>query len=150
MEKLYYKDGKVGINVYKIREDFPNTSLSSELTEELIISLGYIPVETQIRPEETETHYPVKYDRVEGDKYIRGWRMDPKPPEVIARQNERALEELERAEIKADTLVQQFISKTPAQINAYINSQVTDLASAKDMLKIFGKILLIVARREYK
>jgi len=150
MEKLYFKDGKENIPVYIIRDEFPSMSLPAELDDEFVLSLGYVPQEDVPRLAETETQYVVPDKKVIDGKYVRGWKFVDKAPEVIARQNERALEVLERAEIKADTLVQEFISKTPTQINAYINSQVTDLASAKDMLKLFGKILLIVARREYK
>lgn len=52
--------------------------------------------------------------------------------------------------IKGDTLVQSFIAMTPAQVNSYIDTQVTDLASAKTVLKFFGRMVLILARREYR
>lgn len=40
-----------------------------------------------------------------------------------------------------------FKNKTTAQIGAYIDSQVTDLASAKGVLKKMAKVIVMLARR---
>lgn len=50
------------------------------------------------------------------------------------------------AATKADTVLQALGSKTPAQIDAYIDAQVTDLASARKVLKMLCKVVSILVR----
>lgn len=56
----------------------------------------------------------------------------------------------DKAAIKLEAQVQSFINMTPAQVNNYIDTNVTDLASAKTVLKFYGRMLLLLARKEYK
>jgi pantothenate synthetase len=51
---------------------------------------------------------------------------------------------------KADAFVQNFINSTPTQVVDYIDANVTDLASAKNVLKKMSLMLLLLARKEYK
>jgi hypothetical protein len=51
---------------------------------------------------------------------------------------------------KADAFVQNFINSTPTQVMDYIDVNVTDLASAKTVLKKMALMLLLLARKEYK
>lgn len=54
-----------------------------------------------------------------------------------------------RLAAKADAFVDNFIHSTPAQVTAYIDTNVTDLASAKNVLKKMSLMLLLLARKEY-
>ncbi len=47
----------------------------------------------------------------------------------------------------SDTLIQALQTKTPAQVATWIDVNVTDLASAKTVLKALAKIIVIVVRR---
>jgi hypothetical protein len=55
-----------------------------------------------------------------------------------------------RSSVKADAFVQQFMAMTPAQVATYVDAQVTDLASARLMLKRMALMLLLLARHEYR
>lgn len=55
-----------------------------------------------------------------------------------------------KASAKADAFVAQFVEMTPAEVAAYVDSNLTDLASAKALIKKMALILLLLARREYK
>jgi hypothetical protein len=39
---------------------------------------------------------------------------------------------------------------TPAQVEAYVQTNVTNLATAKDVIAKMGIMLLLLARREFK
>lgn len=66
-------------------------------------------------------------------------------------QAERAVEdESVRLVAKADAFVQQFIEMTPAEVDTWITSNVTDLASARNLLKKISIMLLLLARREFR
>ena len=58
-----------------------------------------------------------------------------------------AKEAADQADIKADALLAHIATMTTAQAAAYIDNQVTTLASAKNVLKAFAKIIVIMARK---
>lgn len=59
---------------------------------------------------------------------------------------ERALRLANRAAAKADALVAELASRTPAEIDAYIVANVTDLASAKLVLRALAQVVGVLAR----
>lgn len=54
-----------------------------------------------------------------------------------------------RDAVRADAFVRQFVAMTPAQVAAYVDANVSDLASARRLLKRMALMLLLLARREY-
>jgi hypothetical protein len=52
-----------------------------------------------------------------------------------------------KASAKADTVVQFLRNHTPAEVEAYVQANVTDLASARQMLKKFAVVLCVLARQ---
>jgi hypothetical protein len=60
--------------------------------------------------------------------------------------------EIETAKItaKADAFVQTFIAMTPAQVSTYVDVNVTDLASARLLLKRLSIMMLFLAKQAYK
>ena len=55
-----------------------------------------------------------------------------------------------RNDIKVDPFVQTFINMTAAEVTSYINTTVTDLASAKNVLQKLALMLLYIAKKEYR
>jgi hypothetical protein len=55
-----------------------------------------------------------------------------------------------RSTVKSDAFVRQFMEMTPAQVATYVDAQVTDLASARLLLKRMAVMLLLLARHEYR
>lgn len=49
---------------------------------------------------------------------------------------------------KADTVIQYLRDHTPAECEAYVQAQVTDLASARALLKKVAVVLCVLAKRE--
>lgn len=54
-----------------------------------------------------------------------------------------------KSQARADAFVQQFTAMTPAQVDAYIDANVTTVAGARALLKKMALMLLLIARREY-
>ena len=146
---LYFKNNAI-YNIHALRDQFPNLSLPMGMDEDFIRNLGFKPVRIDERPANTSLQYAVIWEREEETEYVKGWKLVDKPQEVIAVQEENARLELERGELKADNLIQNFISKTPTEVNSYINDNVTDLQSAKAVIKMLARIVLVIARREYR
>jgi hypothetical protein len=54
------------------------------------------------------------------------------------------------ATVKADNQLINFVQMTPVEINTWITTNVTDLPSARNALKILAKIVLVVARKSLR
>jgi hypothetical protein len=59
-------------------------------------------------------------------------------------------EDQAKAAAKADAFVQQFVEMTPAQVAAWFDANVTDLASARLAMKRMAIMLLLLAKREFR
>ena len=60
----------------------------------------------------------------------------------------KASQELkDKAALKSDTVFQTLQSKTPQEAADYVDANVTDLASAKQMLKVFAKVIVVLAKK---
>jgi hypothetical protein len=86
-----------------------------------------------------------------------GWYTDgvtysanPITPEDIAEKAQRDQDAADLAATRADALITALITRTPAQIDAYIEANVTSLASARDVLKLLAKCVAIVARAQLR
>lgn len=55
-----------------------------------------------------------------------------------------------KADTKADAFVQQFVEMTPAQVIAYVNSNVANLADAKQLLTKMALMMLAIVKEQYK
>lgn len=59
-------------------------------------------------------------------------------------------DEIDAATIKADANVKALILARPAGIETYIDNNVTDLASAKETLKILAKAISAIGKRQFR
>jgi len=69
--------------------------------------------------------------------------------EIAFRQSQKDDADVKIA-VKADAFVGNFIAMTPAEVASYVEGEVTNLASAKLLLKRMAVMLLLLARREFK
>ena len=70
--------------------------------------------------------------------------------EEIAAQAEWDAQNAIRVELKADGAIQALRTRTPAQVDAWIDANVVDLASARAVLKILARILALLARQNIR
>jgi hypothetical protein len=66
-------------------------------------------------------------------------RRDLKAPPAIASEHKA----------RRDTLVQEALTKTPAEVDAWIDSQATTLAGVRMVLKLLARIVLALARKQW-
>lgn len=59
-------------------------------------------------------------------------------------------EEVAAGQVKAAAALKNFIKLGPSGIETYINTNVTDMASAKQVLILLAKIVWVVARNQFK
>lgn len=71
---------------------------------------------------------------------------DPVDPIYAAYDAQSASDATSRAAVKADATVAMLASKTPAQIDAYVVANVTDLASAKLLLRALAQVCGVLAK----
>jgi hypothetical protein len=139
------------VTLSSLRTVYPNVSFPKIPSEEALAEYDIYPLQETFPIYDSATQVAAEGTPVlDAGVWKQSWTIRTKTTEELEVEAKQLQEEQDRIAIKTDGLVQAFIDRTPAQINTYINSQVTDLASAREMLKLFGRILLIVARREYK
>jgi hypothetical protein len=71
---------------------------------------------------------------------------DPTPAELAA-QAELAEQAAIKASLRSDAAVRALASRSPAQVDAWIDANVTTLAEARSVLKILARILALLARQ---
>lgn len=74
----------------------------------------------------------------------------PKTPDEIAKEALSAEDAQAKAYAKAAPVIQYLATHTPAECEAYVAANVTDLASAKNLLGKFAIALCVLARREFR
>jgi len=72
------------------------------------------------------------------------------PAEELAKEAQRVVDITAIADAKLDAVIQYLVTHTPDECAQYVESNVTDLASAKAFLKIVAKALSVLARRELR
>lgn len=85
----------------------------------------------------------------------RGWITEPyrTPAEQAAydaKMQELAEDLADAAAMRTDPTIRQLITARPQGIDNYIDNNVTDLASAKDVLKILAKAVSAIGKRQFR
>jgi hypothetical protein len=71
-------------------------------------------------------------------------------PEQIAAAALAAADADAKAAAKADSIVQYLRDHTPAECEAYVQANVTDLASARALMKKFAVVLCVLAKQSLR
>lgn len=79
--------------------------------------------------------------------------IQPIPPptaeQVAEEARQVALEDAKTA-AKADNVVRYLRDHTPAEVEAYVQTNVTDLASARQMMKKFAVVLCVLSKQNFR
>lgn len=137
------------------RTDNPNTSIG-DATPINIAEFGVFLVETTLQP----SYDPLIETVVEAAPalvagvWTQQWSVVPLDPAVAAANQayaaQQAADLVAQQAAKAESIVAYLVSHTAAEIKAKINTDVTDLASAKAMLGKFGVALAYLARQSLR
>ena len=134
-----------------LRQAHPDTSFPRE-PGAWLADWGVVEVAGVSRPEPSSINVNV----VEGvpafvdGSWIQTWAEVPATAEQIAERTREANDEAVRQANRADAFVQTFIAMTPAEVADYVETNVTNLATSKTLLKRMAVMMLMLARREYR
>lgn len=81
-----------------------------------------------------------------GGVWTQTWIEEPLPAEEIAERQKDAAQQTVEDAAKADAFVQQFVQYDATQVQDYIQTNVTDLTSAKAVIKKLALICLALAK----
>lgn len=79
-------------------------------------------------------------------QWTQTWAEEPLPPEQIAQLQKAAEQQQVEDDARADAFIQQFVQYNAQQVQNYVDTNVTDLASAKAVLKKLALICLALAK----
>lgn len=153
MSYALIKAGKVAAYPYsfaRLRTDNPDVSFPQDPDDEVLARHGVVAVSRVPAPAPSAGKSVVELSPVfNGSAWAQAWGEVDATPEELALREAEARELTDRAAVKADAFVAAFIAMTPAQIDAYMDANVTTVAGAKAVMKKLAKIMLPLARREF-
>lgn len=134
------------------KKDHPNVSIREDMS--ILGDYRVVPVTTH--GDQPAPSDPMAFRVVDGPvvkakgAWAETWTEVALTTEEIAQRQSRKDDDDARIAVKADAFVGNFIARTPAQVAAYVEGEVTNLASAKLLLKRMAVMLLLLARQEFK
>jgi hypothetical protein len=148
-------DGAVVTYPYTIsmlKADNPQVSFPRDPSSIRIEDWNVVAVEAVARPAPSSLSVNVVEDTpalVDG-VWRQAWKEVAASADEIAQRTQEAADADVLASTKADAFVQQFIAMTPAEVVAYVEANVTNIASTKTLLKRITVMMLLMMRREYR
>ena len=154
MAHVLIKNGAVDTYPYTfamLRNENPTVSYPRNPSDAKLAEWDVYPVQPSTKP-----NYDLTKNIVEGTPqnidglWFQTWTEVPASAEEIAGRQASAKTRDERLEVKQDTFVNNFISMSPTQVNTYVDDNVTDLASAKNVINKLALMVLLLARAEFE
>jgi hypothetical protein len=154
MRYALVQDGQVVAYPYTysmLRQAHPDTSFPRE-PGAWLADWGVVEVTEVAQPAPSSINVNV----VEGEpalvdgSWTQTWAEIPATAEQIDERIREANDEAVRLANKADAFVQTFIAMTPAEVVDYVETNVTNIASTKTLLKRMSVMMLLMARREFR
>lgn len=135
------------------KKEFPNVSLPPSPSTQQLAEFNLFRVTETVPPDPsdgiTRTIIEVA-PAFDGSVWVQTWGEEDASVDEQATRQAAADDVAAKAAIELDPFVATFIAMTPAEIETYIDANVTDLASARELFKKIGKMLLLLARREFR
>lgn len=137
---------KFPYTIRDLKSDNPNVSFTTATTLDDVAAYGVVQVTRNADP----AYDPATEKLVEGTpvESAGSWSITrvviPMTQEEQDAYADRVAKEEDTAAIKVDPQVTALLKARPAQINSYIDAQVTDMASAKEVLKVLARALAVV------
>ncbi len=152
---LLVKEGVVRhpYSFHQLRLDNPQVSFPRDPSTELLDAYGVYPVAPVEQPNPSD---PITKRVVEvlpvviNGVWTQTWTEVNERAGIVLQNQRDALDEGHRTSIKADSFVTQFVNMTPAQVTAYIDAKVTNLASSKEVINKLALMVLLLTRREFR
>ena len=135
----------------ELRKSNPGVSYPRAPSDERLADWGVVRVMEVKRPAYSTTmdYQETTPTMINGVLY-QMWMGVPASPDEVARREARITRDAERLTVKTDTFVANFIDMTPAQVINHIDTNVTNLASAKHVIEKLALMVLVLAKLELK
>lgn len=136
----------------QLKRDNPSVSFPRDPSRIRIEDWSVVAVEEVARPAPSS----ISVNVVEGTPALvdgvwrQTWTEVPASADEIAQRTQDAADAAALASTKADAFVRNFIAMTPAEVADYVETNVTNLATSKTLMKRMAVMLLLLARREYR
>jgi hypothetical protein len=132
-----------------LRDAYPNTSFPRNPPDEVLAQYSVFPVTFMPDPpydEATErlvSGTPVEVNGVWQQTAV----VQPLSPEEVAAKAEDVANEEDKEALKSDGQVAALLKARPGQINAYVDNNVSNMAEAKEVMKILARAVSVLAQR---
>lgn len=131
-----------------LRKDNPQVSYPENPTDEKLAEFNVHFVKPTVRPAVPLTQNVIETLPILVDgKWTQAWAIIAASAEEIAARQRDATDTAADTAVKADAFVANFISMTPAQVDAYVENNTATLPATRALLKKMAIMLLILARR---
>jgi hypothetical protein len=131
----------------RLKRDNPSVSFTTSTTLDDVAQYGVVPVTQQADPA-----FNAATQRLEqGVPVLNGGAWEVTQVSVLMTQEQQDIRSSNTARqedlvlLRADAQVAQLLKARPAGINNYIENNVSNMAEAKEVLKIFGRALAVLA-----
>jgi len=131
----------------QLKKDNPMVSFPKHPTEALLAFWNIFPVTVTDEPAYDEATKNITQEGfvLNGDQWETVWVVSDKTPEEVDDYEKEDARKADLALMKADAQVLALLKARPNRINNYIENNVTDLASAKKLLKILSRSVAVLA-----
>ena len=131
----------------QLRSDNPNVSFPSAIPEATLALYDVYPYVIASQPVYDEALENLNAGDVldVGGVWTQSWVVSAKTAQEQADYAKNADRVADIAALKVDSEVLALLKARPAQINTYIDNNVNNLTEAKEVLKIYGRALAVLA-----
>lgn len=132
----------------QLKLDNPNVSFPAVIPEATLASYDTFPYVDAAVPAYDEATQNIALGAVldsGGGNWVREWDITAKTAQEQTDYTKNQDREADLAALKADSQVATVLKKRPGEINSYIEANVTNLTEAKEVLKIYGRALAVLA-----
>jgi hypothetical protein len=137
-------------SVEKMKSDNPEVSFPDTIDEVTLAEYNVFPVTPVPAPDApvTKNVLETSPELVNGE-WKQKWAQVDAPPELVAERQKRVAQEGEVNAAQLDNWVSALMNMTPAQVEQFIQTNVTDLSSARNMLSKLAFCVRVLLRREF-
>jgi len=134
-------------SIGQLRADNPNVSFPSAIPEATLTTYDVYPYVIASQPVYDEALENLNAGDVldVGGVWTQSWVVSAKTAQEQADYAKNADRVADIAALKVDSEVLALLKARPAQINTYIDNNVNNLTEAKEVLKIYGRALAVLA-----
>lgn len=131
------------------KKDFPRVSVRKDMDNLIPYGVRRVTEAAEPAPANPATHRVVEVDPVfNGSEWVQTWSevaLTPAQQQALANEAEA---NAVAAALKANPWISTYADMSVAQVETYVANNVTDLASAKDIIEKLAIICLLLVKRE--